>query len=171
MTFAVQSAFDVAFWFLDQASAEDNCLPPQKLHRLLFLAQAYFAVERAGAKLMPVVFVTALHGPVEPNVLRAFKHGRPNLTAKPVTKETDEFLYGIWQRFSHLNMDHLNHLVATLSGFDQMFAAGPGTEIPMQMLYKILKGKKPVHLGHTHNGKSIQRWIPGVKAASGERLP
>ncbi|MCE2510635.1 MAG: hypothetical protein J4G10_06635 [Alphaproteobacteria bacterium] len=166
MAFSVQSAFDVALWFLDQASAEDSYLPPQKLHRLLFLAQAYYAVEREGAKLMPAVFVADLQGPTEPNVARAFEHGRPNVVADQLSADTDEFLYGIWRRYGHLNVEHLNQLVATVSGFDQMLAAGQGEEVPMRTICQTLKGKKTKRLGRTHNGKPIQRWIPGVKSAN-----
>ncbi len=165
MTFATQSAFDVALWFLDRARAEDSYLPPQKLHRLLFLSQTYYAVERDGAKLMPSVFAAELQGPVEPNMVRAFEHGRPNVVPGELSTDADEFLYGIWRRYGHLNVDHLNQLVASVSGFDQMLAAGEGEEIPMKTICQTLKGKKTKRLGHTHNGKPIQRWIPGVKSA------
>jgi len=40
MPTAVPSAFDVAYWFLDQASRENVIIPPVKLQRLLFLSQA-----------------------------------------------------------------------------------------------------------------------------------
>ncbi|MEQ9042551.1 MAG: hypothetical protein RLO23_01890 [Alphaproteobacteria bacterium] len=166
MAFAAQSAFDVALWFLDRARAEDNYLPPQKLHRLLFLSQAYYAVEREGAKLMPSVFIADSQGPVDPNVARAFEHGRPNVVPGELSSETDEFLYGIWRRYGHLNVDHLNEFVAAISGYDQMLAAGPGEEIPLRTICQTLKGKKTRRLGRTHNGKPIQRWIPGVKPAN-----
>ena len=39
---AVFSTFDVAFWFADTALNNNEYLQPQKLHRLLFLSQAYF---------------------------------------------------------------------------------------------------------------------------------
>ena len=44
MTPAVQSSFDVAYWFFDRALNENEYIQPQKLHRLMFLAPAYFAV-------------------------------------------------------------------------------------------------------------------------------
>ncbi|MEW5703208.1 MAG: hypothetical protein AB1781_01265 [Pseudomonadota bacterium] len=165
MGFAVQSVFDVALWFLDRARAEDGYLPPQKLQRLLFLAQSHYALERDGENLMPAVFVTGLHGPMEPNVVRAFEHGRPNVLPCEMAEETDEFLYGVWRRFAHLNVEHLNQLVAGISGCDQVLVAGEGSEIPMQTIYRTLRGKKPIRLG-VHNGKPIRRWVPGVKPAT-----
>jgi len=84
-----------------------------------------------------------------------------------MAEEVIEFLCGIWWRFAHLNMDHLNQRVSALSGFDQMVAAGKGSEIPMRTLYQTMKGKSPPRLGHGQDGKQIQRWIPGVKSAKG----
>lgn len=40
----VDSGVEIALWFSDQALHRNEYLQPQKLHKLLFLAQAYFAV-------------------------------------------------------------------------------------------------------------------------------
>ncbi len=40
MPAAVESAFDVAFWFADVALNENEYLQPQKLHRLMFWPRA-----------------------------------------------------------------------------------------------------------------------------------
>ncbi len=56
---AVESGFEAAFWFLERALNDGEALQLQKLQRLLFLAQAYFGVAHAGAKLMPGIFVAA----------------------------------------------------------------------------------------------------------------
>ena len=115
---------------------------------------------------MPSVFIAEFQGPVEPNMMRAFEYGRPNVVPGELSTDTDEFLYGIWRRYGHLNVDHLNQLVAAVSGLDQMLAAGEGEEIPMKTICQTLKGKKTKRLDRTHNGKPIQRWIPGVKSAN-----
>ena len=49
----VENAFDIAFWFADTALNENQYLQPQKLQRLLFIAQAYYTVAFNGRKLMP----------------------------------------------------------------------------------------------------------------------
>ena len=54
---AVESCFEIAFWFLDRALNDGEYLQPPKLQRLMYLAQAYFAVVQNGAKLMPATFV------------------------------------------------------------------------------------------------------------------
>ena len=53
MSPAVDSTLDVVFWFIDRGMADREYLQPQKLHRLLYLAQAYFAIANYGRKLMP----------------------------------------------------------------------------------------------------------------------
>ena len=53
----VSNAFDIAFWFADTALNENEYLQPQKLQRLLFIAQSYYCIVQKGRKLMPAVFV------------------------------------------------------------------------------------------------------------------
>jgi len=65
---AIDSCFDVVFWLLDRALDDGEYLQPQKLHRLMFLAQAYFASAWHGEKLMPAVFVIGPEGPIEPTI-------------------------------------------------------------------------------------------------------
>ena len=54
---AVSSTFDVVVWFTDRALNDGEYLQPTKLHRLMYLAQGYFAVAYRGEKLMPATFV------------------------------------------------------------------------------------------------------------------
>ena len=75
---AVESGFEAAFWFLERALNDGEALQPQKLQRLLFLAQAYFGVAHAGAKLMPGIFVAAEDGHEQ----RRQTRGRQNLDAQ-----------------------------------------------------------------------------------------
>ena len=50
MPTAVESVFDVAFWFTDTAENHSEHMQPQKLHRLLYLSQAYYAIAFGGKK-------------------------------------------------------------------------------------------------------------------------
>ena len=75
----MDSGFDVAFWFADTALADNEYLQPQKLQRLLFLAQACYAVASKGRALFPGVFVDEEMGPIEPNLYAAFSKGRPDV--------------------------------------------------------------------------------------------
>ena len=81
---AVDSSFEVAFWFLDRAIEDGEYLQPQKLHRLLYLAQAYFGVLQNGLKLMPGMpvesfikteertFVSYLTKPLQDHIAKAW---------------------------------------------------------------------------------------------------
>ena len=96
------STFDVAFWFADTALNNNEYLQPQKLHRLLFLSQAYFSVAYGGRKLMPAVFIAEEGGPVEPKMYKAFSKGRPDVDAELfLPQEVESFLESIWRRFGH----------------------------------------------------------------------
>jgi len=49
----LDSASSAAFWFADKALSRNDYLQPQKLQRLLFLAQACHAALHPGRTLMP----------------------------------------------------------------------------------------------------------------------
>src|SRR6185437_10665556 len=96
---AVASCFEGAFWFLDRAQSDGEYLQPQKLQRLMFLAQAYFGVLQHGAKLMPATFIAAEDGPIEPTVFRAFARGKPLVDLEPVAEVPKHILDSIWRQF------------------------------------------------------------------------
>ena len=64
----LNTVFDAAFRFIDLALNDNEYLQPQKLHRLLYLAQAYYGANYHGNMLMPAIFVAEEFGPVEPNL-------------------------------------------------------------------------------------------------------
>lgn len=89
---SVTSAFDSALWFMDRALSDREYLPPQKPHRLVYLAQAYFSVLSHGQALMPAVSVAEEMGPVEPNIYRAFDHGCSSVDACRLPEEAFPFM-------------------------------------------------------------------------------
>src|SRR3546814_18975840 len=90
---AVESTLDVALWFLDRARREDSNLHAQKLQRLLYLAQGYYAAGFHGRKLMPATFVAHELGPVEPTVFRLFELGVTNVTMTDPPAEAVKFMH------------------------------------------------------------------------------
>lgn len=129
------SVFDPAMWLLDKALDSNEYLQPMKLHRLLFLAQAYFAVANYGRKLMPAVFVADDTGPLEPNLYRAFEHGRPSIETRPLPKQVKHFLESIWRRFGHHSGQHLSKVLMNHPPYvDTYNAGGRGTEITVQAM-------------------------------------
>jgi len=131
----VKSAFDIAFWFADTALAENEYLQPQKLQRLMYLSQAYYAVAFKGRKLMPAVFVADELGPIEPNVYLAFSRGRPDIDVEVfLPHEVDSFLAGIWRRFGRHTVDRLNEVTNETLAFQQARNRGDRAEITLESM-------------------------------------
>ena len=137
MAIAVKSSLDVVFWLSDQALNDREYIQPQKLHRLLYLAQAYFAVAYNGRKLMPATFVTDAFGPVEPTVFHAFAFGRPHMIeGNPLSDQVSHFLDSIWRRFGQYTADQLTKKVAEHAPVAMAMAKGINEEIPFADMVK-----------------------------------
>ncbi len=183
MPFAVKSSLDVVLWFNDQALNDNEYLQPQKLHRLLYLAQAYFSVAYPGRKLMPAVFVVDEFGPVEPTVFHLFAYGRPHMVEpNRIPEQVDHFLDSIWRRFGASSADQLTQRVAAHVPVAEAMAKGSGEEIPLEAMIKFYaseaaarKGAPPVdqvlrpRVLRSQGGKpvSVTTWKP--KALPGKK--
>lgn len=80
---AARSSLAVAPWFQRAAAQSRVVLTPTKLQRLLYFAQARFAAEAGGARLMPAVFLATAFGPLEPNIHHLFEQGPPAARRRP----------------------------------------------------------------------------------------
>jgi uncharacterized phage-associated protein len=129
MPTAVETCFEAAFWFLDRALNDGEHLQPQKMQRLLFLAQAYYGVAHNGQKLMPATFVALDEGPLEPTLYRAFARGKPIVDLSPVEEKPQHLMDSIWRQFGALSADRLTKLVKRHPPYIAAFEAGPMTEI------------------------------------------
>jgi uncharacterized phage-associated protein len=173
----VDNAFDIAFWFADMALHENEYLQPQKLQRLMFVAQAYYCVAYNGRKLMPAVFVADELGPLEPNIYLAFSKGRPDVDARMfLPHEVETFLQGIWRRFGHHSTDRLTRMVRETTAFKHAFKRGNRAEITLdEMRLSFARAEKTpgVHqvvkpkVLRTQSGKpvTVKAWVPGTKPA------
>jgi uncharacterized phage-associated protein len=128
---AVESGFEVAFWFMERALSDGEHLQPQKLQRLMFLAQAYFAVAYGGLKLMPATFVAAEEGPIEPTLYRAFARGKPAVDLTPIEETAVHMLDSIWRQFGALSTDKLTKLVKRHPPYIDAYEEAPNSEIPL----------------------------------------
>lgn len=126
---AVESCFDVVFWLLDRALDDGEYLQPQKMHRLLFLSQAYYASARHGAKLMPACFVIGPEGPIEPTVFRAMERGRPMVDTSPLDQESEHVMDSVWRQFGPKTIESLNRAINGHPPVALAHENGPGTEI------------------------------------------
>jgi uncharacterized phage-associated protein len=179
MPAAVNSAFDIAFWFADMGCESNDYLQPQRLQHLLFLAQAYFAALHNGRKLMPACFVADELGPTEPNVYVAFSRGRPNVDASLfLPDEVIAVLRGIWRRFGHHSAERLASLVKETAAYRDAFHRGPRAEISLEAMRRsVARGDKspsPTQivrpkLMRTQDGRPVvvKAWAPGARTAIG----
>lgn len=123
------SSFDVAFWFIHRAAEDNEYLQPQKLQRLMYLAQAYYGVASRGQKLMPCVFVTTALGPVEPASWRAFERGAPKVDFAPVPDPQRHFLDSLWRRFGSHSVDYLTKTTVNHPPYQEALISGKRAEI------------------------------------------
>ena len=134
---AVESSFDVAYWFVDRALNDNEYIQPQKLHRLMFLSQAYFAVAYNGRPLMPAIFVADQFGPIEPSVFRACSIQRPPIETKPLSEQVLTFLESVWRRFGSQSANALSQLVNSHPPFADAIAKGERNEISLAAMVKF----------------------------------
>lgn len=176
MPFAVKSCLDVVIWFSDRALNDREYIQPQKLHRLMFLAQAYYTVAYPGKKLMPATFVTDSFGPVEPTVFHAFAYGRPPmLDSNRLSDQVAGFLDGIWRRFGQYTADQLTKRLADHPAVTEAMAKGLNEEIPLDAMIKFYVGEAAVRQGmpgaaevlrprmlRSQDGKAVavKSWMP-----------
>lgn len=180
MPAATESGFEVAFWFLDHALNHNEYLQPQKLHRLLFLAQAYYAVAYSGRKLFPGMFVAANEGPIEPTVYKAFTRGRPNVEVDLfMPQPTEMFLESIWRRFGHHSVAHLDKVCKNNEAYVAARKRGERAEITVEAMRAAFEQPKSDNLPNVHQvmrpkimrsqtGEpvAVRNWMPGVKPTS-----
>lgn len=131
---AVDSSFEVAFWFLDRAIEDGEYLQPQKLHRLMYLAQAYFGVIQNGARLMPATFIAREEGPIEPTLYKAMARGRPQIDVAPVDEVPRHVLDSVWRQFGAHSVDYLDKMIRRHPPFADALAVGAGTEISLEAM-------------------------------------
>ena len=142
------SPFDVAFWLLHHATDDGEYLQPQKLQRLMYLAQAYYGVASKGQKLMPCVFVTTALGPVEPSTWRAFEHGPPNVDFQPIPQTQRHFLDSVWRRFGSHSVDYLTRTTVSHPPYQEALELGKRAEISFDSMISYY-GRRPTEQAET----------------------
>ena len=185
MPAAVDSSFDVAIWFMDWALADNLYMQPMKLQRLLYLAQSYYTVIYPGKCLMSSVFVADLLGPLEPNLYRAFKNGRPETEVRPVDGKVRNNLDSVWRRFGHYTAEDLYTKLCDHPPYSDAYDKAPGEEISLAAMYEFYALQTasltpdtttvlPAKIMRSHTGRpvSVKKWMlkpAKKKEKSGQR--
>ena len=132
---AVDSVFEVAFWFADKALNDNEYLQPRKLQQLLYFSQAYYTVAHNGQKLFPAMFVADEVSPIEPSTDRAFANGRPSIEDELFLPDgVEEFLESVWRRFGHHTTEHLVKLSQRTAAYRVARKHGVRAEIPLEAI-------------------------------------
>lgn len=167
---AVSVSLDVALWFLDRARAADGHLPAQKLQNLLYLACAHFERENDGRPLIPAAFVANEVTVADPNLYRLLEEGRPKVRVEPISSTIDGFLAGVWKRYAHCTVEHLNTVVRRAIDGDVSIAPptkDETSEPPKSPMPELLSTKTgPAPLRQTHRGRQVAvlPWRPPAAA-------
>ncbi len=157
------SAIDVGLWFFDQARKENDRLQPQKLQRLLYIAQGSYAALYHGRKLMPAVFVAGETGPEDPNIFRLFERGRPSNIGNPsLQPEVIYFLHSIWKRYGHHSTDYINTQIRHHAIYRKALQQGLGAEIGFPAIVRFFTTleRPTVEKVKTADGRMLQKWTP-----------
>ena len=174
MPAAVDSVFDLAFWFCDRALNDNEYLQPSKMQYLLYLSQAYYASAYNGKKLVPAIFVADESGPLEPSVYQAWTQGRPNFEGpNQVPKEVATFGDSIWRRFGHHSSEYLAKLCKKSPPYVTAAQRGRRAEIHIEEMIEAFTRAanspavdqvvKPT-IKRSHKGRVVQvkSWAPKV---------
>lgn len=172
MPAALDSAFELAFWFCDRALNDGEYLQPVKMHYLMYLSQAYYATAFNGKKLIPAVFVAEEVGPIEPSVFRAWSQGRPKFEGKNIiSDDATAFADSVWRRFGHHSAEHLSKLCRKSPAYLTALKRGKRAEINLkEMVVSFSKAqnapavdqvvKPKVMRSHKGRAVEVKSWTP-----------
>ena len=172
---AVRSTLDVVFWFLERGDSAGRELSARKVQCFLYLAQAHFADQNEGRKLMPATFIATQTGPIEPTVYHIFEDGRPRVVTALPGPRIETFLHGVWRRYEELGEDALHNIVCEHECYRAGLAEGRNNEVdftrrappgaPGTQGSAFEGGQRPV----TVSGKEATKWVPGSYGSTPEQ--
>lgn len=138
---AKYDAMTIARWLVAWADAEDADISNLKLQKLLYYAQGHH-LAAYGRPLFSESIQAWSHGPVVPNVYRAFKaFGSGNVATDDtfdwgtVDKSAAQFLIEIWDTYGIYGAWQLRNMTHAETPWKTSFERGVrGTAIPLQAL-------------------------------------
>lgn len=173
----IRSTLDVALWFLERAESAGETLNPGKMHCLLYLAQARYAAQNKGYKLMPATFLATGMGPLEPTVYHVFENGRPQLEAVFPSGQAESFLHEIWETYGGREIQDMRKRIEGDAAYQQSLEKGRNTEVDVGAMCLAYGGALPAKGAdakapvdgdepdtdyRTASGKKAVKWVPGM---------
>ncbi len=126
---AARSGLDIAFWLLERGAGDRSAFGLPKLRWLLYLAQAHYAGQFNGDKLMPATFTAAPDGPIEPTLTLVLQSGLQNPWPPALASDVVQFLDGFWKQFGALPQVALQRIISTDAVWRETLERGAGSEI------------------------------------------
>jgi uncharacterized phage-associated protein len=141
-------AMTVAKWFVAWAEAEDADLSNLKLQKLLYYAQGHH-LGRTGKPLFPEKIEAWSHGPVVPQIYRAFRDfasgdirlpGSDTFMWDQIDSETADFLILVWNTYGEFAAWRLRNMTHDEAPWKANFRPDEkNLEIPQSDLLKFFK--------------------------------
>ncbi len=119
--FALASAVDAAYWFLQYAENNHLHLEDEKLHHLLFLAQMSYLKLHPDEVLFPAMFLVSEKGFFEPNLLKIFANGHPFMPPVKLADKLHPFMQNTAQQFAQKPLLDLRDEVLQTEAFKNCF--------------------------------------------------
>lgn len=154
---AARSTLDIALWFQARSESAGERLAPRKLHFLLYLAQALYAGENEGRKLMPATFLAGEAGPVEPNIYALFEVGVPERQFGALGDTVEDFVNEVWGRFGRDSAREIERFVDRDGVWEIARKLGKNAEIPIELMTKVFTGSRVLGLKQARDKAAIQR--------------
>lgn len=187
---AARSTLDIALWFQSRSESAGDALSQRKLHLLLYLAQAHYAADHGGQKLMPATFLATDAGPLEPNMFQLFADGRCALPGNDPSFAVETHLHEIWARYGKKTGEQIATIIGRDGVWKAVLSRGNRIEIPFEALFRGYGGGgKAVPLAErqtetaapdapakekeywTLDGRRAQKWVPGVGRGAAPQAP
>lgn len=186
---AARSTLDIALSFQARSESAGDTLSQRKLHLLLYVAQAHYAVEHDGQNLMPAAFLALDAGPLEPNIFQLFASGRCSLPGNEPSFAMETYLHEIWARYGRKTGEQILAIVARDGVWKAVLGRGPRLEISHEALFRGYGGGKAVPMEErqteaapaegaakpkeywTLDSRRAQKWVRGVSRTPSSAAP
>ena len=163
---AIDSTVEAAYWFIEKAEKDGVFLDDEKLHYLLFLSQASFAVKFKGKILFPGVFVTSDNGVMEPNIAKIFSFGRPYMPPVKIKDEIVFFMEEIWKKYASQSTLALANIVKSSTAYKNNHKKGEKYVVDISLSADLFQSSQdvsnnPKKMLFSQNGPvMVSKWTP-----------
>ena len=111
----IDSALDLASWFLQQSQKEDIFVEDEKLQSLIFLSQVHYAIQNEKNILIPSTFLIDEYGVFEPTLAKLQKYKQLKSIPTRIDENIQLFLEKIWKTYAFMPVKQIRSHVKSLT--------------------------------------------------------